>query len=338
MNKIIKITEDFIFVGTSDGKIIQTERENASWDVKIGDEVDIYSSSEITILCLSEKKEDEKLIESLIQGIDEMEISQIHNETTQSEENVIEKEITSPDTQVINNISQPVEDQTYQMVQPVVQQVNYQQKVRNNFLSRLVKKCRLKMIVCLSIIFAILFTALLTICVLPKGKKYTGEFILYGRTIQVEIIFKDNKVELSAECDEIDKSEYLNNNGLIRDDDSLLESDEDRDITESVQEVPRNYEDEIIKEILGTDTCKYKIEKGKLYIYDTAFKRYYNVGTISSTKIEMDLYINKIILTEHTFSKLKTVSKVFTIVLGVLDLLCLSILMLNKMGIINSEE
>ena len=39
--------------------------------------------------------------------------------------------------------------------------------------------------------------------------------------------------------------------------------------------------------MLGTQTDKYKIKDGYLYIYDSALKIYDKAGTISSTKIEM---------------------------------------------------
>ena len=52
MNKVIKVTEDEIFVGKSDGSVVKTEKSNASWDVQVGDYVEIFSSGDMLILNL----------------------------------------------------------------------------------------------------------------------------------------------------------------------------------------------------------------------------------------------------------------------------------------------
>lgn len=55
MNKIIKITEDEIYVGKDDGSIIKTSKENAAWDVHVDDEVEIFSNENTIILSLAKK-------------------------------------------------------------------------------------------------------------------------------------------------------------------------------------------------------------------------------------------------------------------------------------------
>lgn len=67
MNKVIKITEDEIFIGKEDGSIVKTERANANWDVKLGDKVELYASGKTVIVNLArrvkEKKECKPIIE-----------------------------------------------------------------------------------------------------------------------------------------------------------------------------------------------------------------------------------------------------------------------------------
>ena len=53
MNKVIKITEDEIFIGRDDGSVLTTEKANASWDVQVGDEVEVFASGETVILNLA---------------------------------------------------------------------------------------------------------------------------------------------------------------------------------------------------------------------------------------------------------------------------------------------
>lgn len=55
MDKIIKVTEDEIFIGKEDGTIIKTERANANWDVKVGDVIEVFASEEMIILNLAKK-------------------------------------------------------------------------------------------------------------------------------------------------------------------------------------------------------------------------------------------------------------------------------------------
>ena len=61
MNKIIKITDDKIFVGKDDGSILETEISNASWDAKVGDEVEVFSSGDTVILSLAKKAKEKKV-------------------------------------------------------------------------------------------------------------------------------------------------------------------------------------------------------------------------------------------------------------------------------------
>ena len=55
MDKVIKVTEDEIFIGREDGSVLKTDRVNASWDVKVGDVVDVFSSDNMIILNLAKK-------------------------------------------------------------------------------------------------------------------------------------------------------------------------------------------------------------------------------------------------------------------------------------------
>ena len=61
MNKIIKITDDKIFVGKDDGSILETEISNASWGAKVGDEVEVFSSGDTVILSLAKKAKEKKV-------------------------------------------------------------------------------------------------------------------------------------------------------------------------------------------------------------------------------------------------------------------------------------
>ena len=60
MNKIIKITDDEVLIGKDDGSIVKTEKSNATWDVKVGDEVELFTSGETVILNLSKKAKEKK--------------------------------------------------------------------------------------------------------------------------------------------------------------------------------------------------------------------------------------------------------------------------------------
>lgn len=55
MNKIIKVTNDEIFIGTENGSIVKAARSSADWDAKVGDRVEIFSNGKTVILSLSKK-------------------------------------------------------------------------------------------------------------------------------------------------------------------------------------------------------------------------------------------------------------------------------------------
>ena len=55
MNKVIKITDDEVLIGKDDGSIIKTEKSNATWDVKIGDEVELFTDREDIVINLVKK-------------------------------------------------------------------------------------------------------------------------------------------------------------------------------------------------------------------------------------------------------------------------------------------
>lgn len=60
MNKVIKITDDEVLIGKDDGSIVKTEKSNATWDVKVGDEVELFTSGETVILNLAKKVKEKK--------------------------------------------------------------------------------------------------------------------------------------------------------------------------------------------------------------------------------------------------------------------------------------
>lgn len=64
MNKIVKVTEDKIFIGKDDGSLVEAGRASANWEVKVGDEVEIFTSGDEIILSLAKKVKDKKIIEN----------------------------------------------------------------------------------------------------------------------------------------------------------------------------------------------------------------------------------------------------------------------------------
>lgn len=62
MNKVIKVTDDEVFVGMEDGSVVKTERMNASWDVQVGDNVELFSDGAVIILNLISSTQKERTI------------------------------------------------------------------------------------------------------------------------------------------------------------------------------------------------------------------------------------------------------------------------------------
>lgn len=60
MNKVIKITDDEVLIGKDDGSIIKTEKSNATWDVKVGDEVELFVDGNTIIPVLKKKLKSKK--------------------------------------------------------------------------------------------------------------------------------------------------------------------------------------------------------------------------------------------------------------------------------------
>lgn len=56
MNKVVKVTEDEVFIGKDDGSVVKTEKSNATWDVKVGDVVELFVSGDMVILNLTKKQ------------------------------------------------------------------------------------------------------------------------------------------------------------------------------------------------------------------------------------------------------------------------------------------
>jgi len=387
MNKVIKVTEDTIYVGKSEGEIVKTDISNASWDVNVGDEVEIFANDEIIILYLLKKfeqklNEDEKqklrqeleteirqeikqkfkteymqklrqeleteVKQEIRQEIEEDVKQQLRNELelevkqelNQSTETPIQYAQSNSQTDSNVNSDNKIEQMVTQidqiMANPSTQYVSqsntYQTKQKyNSFSSKLVKKCKPKLIAVLSIFLAIFLSALIAISVMPKGKKYTGEFDLYGKTIKLTMSFKKDIVDMTFDSDDVVKNNNSN---------SDTSKDEVIGEVKSDEEIMEEYYNEIIREMLGTTSVKYKIKDGYLYTYDSLTKGYSKDGKISSTKIEMEGLDEDetIILTDKTFSKIKTISIIGTVIFGILDLFCLVVLYLGQNGILKSEE
>ena len=60
MNKVVKVTEDEVFIGKDDGSVVKTEKSNATWDVKVGDVVELFVSGDTVILNLAKKVKEKK--------------------------------------------------------------------------------------------------------------------------------------------------------------------------------------------------------------------------------------------------------------------------------------
>ncbi|MBQ8425941.1 MAG: hypothetical protein IJX17_08015 [Clostridia bacterium] len=353
MNKVIKVTEDTIYVGKNDGEIVKTNISNASWDVKVGDEVEIFANDEIIILYLIKKLDKELEIENkqkLRQEIEndikqklKVEYKQkLRQEVEYEIRQEIEAEVREELKQKINAelrqemYQQNQNDLKLDMLQEKVQNLKQdyksrQENVNSSFKSRIVKKCKPKLIVKLTVFFAVFLAALITISVLPHGIKYTGEYELYDRTIKISYKFSDGLVEIATKCDELPDDTESNKN------ETNDENIEDELYNELLG--GQDYKDGIIKEMLGTELVKYKIKDGYLYLYNS-LTGYIKQGTISSTKIEIkgSNEAENIVLKDNTLSTIKTVSIVCLILFGTLDLIAMIILYLKQNGIIKTYE
>lgn len=87
-------------------------------------------------------------------------------------------------------------------------------------------------------------------------------------------------------------------------------------------------------------TAKYDIDDGKLYEYNTETRKYDYLGEISSTKLSIKEPETGLVLEyeEETMIALRTLSIVFMVISGVLDLTCIAVALLTKRGIIKLEE
>lgn len=56
MSKVIKVTDDEVFVGTDGGQIVKIEKNKMTWFASVGDEVDVFTSNEETIIVKKENK------------------------------------------------------------------------------------------------------------------------------------------------------------------------------------------------------------------------------------------------------------------------------------------
>ena len=56
MSKVIKVTDDEVFVGTDGGQIVKIEKNKMNWFASVGDEVDVFTSNEETMIVKKENK------------------------------------------------------------------------------------------------------------------------------------------------------------------------------------------------------------------------------------------------------------------------------------------
>ena len=50
MAKIIKIEDNTVYIGTNDNKIVKVRKDSINWDIKVGENVDIYESDDEMII------------------------------------------------------------------------------------------------------------------------------------------------------------------------------------------------------------------------------------------------------------------------------------------------
>ena len=228
MNKVIKVTEDEIFIGKDDGSIVKTEKSNASWEVKVGDEVELFSSGKTIILNLAKKVKEKK---------------------------------------------------------------------NNGFISWIAKYSQKTLPVVFSGLFALFLIALIVICSVPRGWKYSYKAEASGIEIESIIEFED---------DDMIMSNYSNAAGIFDNETDSL-------------------------------TNRYKIESGKLYVYDNELRTFEYAGKISSTKIEVISEGIKLEYKENTMIALRTLSIVFMVIFAILDLGAIVVMYLTKRGVIKLD-
>ncbi len=236
MNKVIKVTDDEIFVGMEDGSVVRTEKSNASWDVQIGDNVELFASGDMIILNLvtATRKSDKS-------------------------------------------------------------------KLTNGVFCKIAKLCQKVFPIAFSVLFVMFLTALIVVCSLSKGDKYTGKIYEDGVEFNIVIDFEDDN--------------YL-----------LLTSE---------------YEEWGDKPVRMSETVRYRIDDGKLYMYSTDSEGFIYVGKITSTQIEANGFMGgsyPLELKEKTMITLRTLSAVFMSLFAVLDLASVTVMLLIKNGKIKIEE
>lgn len=236
MNKVIKVTDDEVFVGMEDGSIVRTEKSNASWDIQIGDNVELFASGDMIILNLvtATRKSDKS-------------------------------------------------------------------KLTNGVFCKIAKLCQKVFPIAFSVLFVMFLTALVVVCSLSKGDKYTGKVYEDGVEFNIVIDFEDDN--------------YL-----------LLTSE---------------YEEWGDKPVRMSERVRYRIDDGKLYLYSTDSEGFIYVGKITSTQIEASGFMDDsypLELKEKTMITLRTLSAVFMSLFAVLDLASVVVMLLIKNGKIKIEE
>ena len=84
---------------------------------------------------------------------------------------------------------------------------------------------------------------------------------------------------------------------------------------------------------------EYKIKNGKLFYFSKTANKYLEFGSISSTKIEVEDSENQtLVFVEKGMKSLVAVFIVLTVVSGLCDIACFTVLILTKKGIIKLDD
>lgn len=64
MDKVVRVTDEKIFIGKDDGSLIEVGVDSANWDVKVGDQVEVFTGESGIVLSLSKKVKEKKIGEN----------------------------------------------------------------------------------------------------------------------------------------------------------------------------------------------------------------------------------------------------------------------------------
>lgn len=60
MKKIVRVTNDYVFIGVDDGKVIKVDKKEFDWDPVVGEQVEVYNSDNDIIVTKIENEKAEK--------------------------------------------------------------------------------------------------------------------------------------------------------------------------------------------------------------------------------------------------------------------------------------